>query len=247
LREIGKLGVKLANFLTDDPWNRRNSAGFFWTALREYDLVCTPRLANIADLKNHGCRRVEYLPFGYNPNCHFPQLSSNANEEKWFSAEVAIIGGADDDRLPFARACVKAGFKLATYGGYWDRVADLRPFHKGFAYGAALRKAVSGAAVSVCLVRRANRDGHSMRSYELPAMRAIVLAELTDDHCEIFGREGDCALFFKDATEMVNKAKWLISHQTQGREMAARAHARLTAGANTYRDRLHTIVATYSS
>ena len=80
-----------------------------------------------------------------------------------------------------------------------------------------------------------------MRSYEVPAMGGVVLAEATDDHRQMFGEEG--ALYFRDTPEMITKAKWLIAHEAEARQMAARAHARITRGANTYRDRLVTILA----
>ncbi len=83
-----------------------------------------------------------------------------------------------------------------------------------------------------------------MRSYEVPAMKGVTLAEATDDHREMFGEESDCVLFFRDTSEMVDKAKWLLVHQREGRQMADRAHARVTGGKNTYRDRLETILDT---
>jgi spore maturation protein CgeB len=103
-----------------------------------------------------------------------------------------------------------------------------------------LRKATSAAMVCLCLARKANRDGHTMRSYEVPAMRGVILAEATDDHKDMFGEEG--ALYFRDTPEMITKAKWLVAHQPEVRQMAERAYARITSGANTYRDRLETIL-----
>ena len=57
-----------------------------------------------------------------------------------------------------------------------------------------------------------------MRSYEVPAMRGVVLAEATDDHRQMFGEEG--ALYFRDIPEMITKAKWLVAHQAEARQMA---------------------------
>jgi len=130
------------------------------------------------------------------------------------------------------------------YGHDWQRHSKLASCFRGHAYPSTLRKAVAVARICLCLVRQANRDGHAMRSYEVPAMKWVMLAEATDDHREMFGEEGDCALFFRDTSEMVDKAKWLLAHQEEGRQMADRAHARITSGKNTYRDRLETILDT---
>ena len=66
-------GACVVNYLTDDPWNPRNGAGFFWRSLPEYDCVLTTRRSNVDDLRKAGCRRVAYVPFGYNPSLHYPE------------------------------------------------------------------------------------------------------------------------------------------------------------------------------
>ena len=237
LNQIGACGIRRVNFLTDDPWNPRNSAGFFWNSLREYDVVFTPRRSNIVDLQAHGCRRVEYLPFAYNPKYHFPESPVAAAELERFSCDVCIIGGADEDRVPLARALVNSGLKLRLYGGYWDKFEDLKKYHRGFVHGADLRKAVAGAAVNVCMVRKANRDGHAMRSFELPAMRACMIAEDTMEHREIYGEEGVGVCYFKTATQMVDKVKSLLMRPSD------RERLRVLRAKKSSRAETHTLIA----
>jgi spore maturation protein CgeB len=243
LREIGKLGVKRVNFLTDDPWNPANAAVFFWKSLRQYDVIFTPRQSNVADLQAHGCQRVKYLPFAYNPKCHFPESPVTAAELERFACDVCIIGGADKDRVPLARALVNSGFKLHLYGGYWDKFRDLKSCYRGLVHAANLRKAVAGAAVNVCMVRQANRDGHAMRSYELPAMGACMVAEDTMEHREIYGEEGVCVCYFKTAPQMVDKVKALLLHPSNRERLGGAARQNLVSRRNTYADRLQTILA----
>jgi spore maturation protein CgeB len=71
---------------------------------------------------------------------------------------------------------------------------------------------VQEAKISLCLVRRANRDGHVMRTFEAAVSGACMLVEYTDEHREIFGHDGDCVLFFKNFSDLVARAKWLINH-----------------------------------
>jgi spore maturation protein CgeB len=241
LKQLSKAGVRVANYLTDDPWNRWHRAPWFLKALPEYFAVFSPRRANLRDLEDVGCRRASYLPFGYDPELHFPEAPSN-DERTVLATDVLFVGGADKDRIPVCSAIAESGLSLAIYGDYWDRHAVTQPFYRGYADLAMLRRATAGAAVCLCLTRKANRDGHTMRSYEVPAMKGVALAEATDDHREMFGEEGDCALFFRDTSEMVDKAKWLLAHQEERRQMADRAYARITDGKNTYRDRLETIL-----
>jgi spore maturation protein CgeB len=244
LKAIGEMGIQRANFLTDDPWNPANGAGFFWPALREYDVVWSPRRANLEDLRRHGCRRVEYLPFGYNPALHFPELPKTSKERKRFECDIAIIGGADVDRIPIALALARAGFRLNLYGGYWDRNAELRSCWKGFVHGRELRMAVGGAAVNIGMVRKANRDGHAMRSLEFPAMGACMVVEDTVEHHELFGDAGDCVEYYSNSDELVVKAKSLCAQPERARALGGKVFQRICRNNwHSYTDRLRTILA----
>jgi spore maturation protein CgeB len=238
LGQLNKAGVKVANYLTDDPWNRWHRAPWFLQALPEYFAVFSPRRANLRDLEEAGCRRASYLPFAYDPELHFPEMLSN-DEGAALAADVLFVGGADKDRIPVCSAIAESGLSLAIYGDYWERSGITKSFWRGRADPATLRKATCAARLCLCVTRKNNRDGHTMRSYEIPAIGGVVLAERTDDHQQLFG---DCALYFSDIPEMIANAKWLVAHQLEVRQMAVLAHKRVTTGFNTSRDRLKTIL-----
>jgi hypothetical protein len=242
LKEIRALGARCVNFLTDDPWNSRNGAGFFWESLREYDTIYSPRRANLGDLQNHGCRKVEYLPFAYNPEVHFPEAPTTASDCEKFGTEVAIVGGADQDRIPLAMALAESGLSLRLYGGYWDRVPKLKPFCRGFVCGGGLRKSVGGALVNICMVRRANRDGHAMRSLELPAMGACMVMEDTVEHRFLFGLEGDAVLYYAGTDEMLRKVRQLKATPALTSRLGQAARCLITGRKHTYADRLSSIL-----
>lgn len=239
LKGIGGMGIHRANYLTDDPWNRANGAGFFWQALREYDTVWSPRRANLEDLRQHGCKQTGYLPFGYNPELHFPESPKTPAERERFSCDVVIVGGADADRIPMALALARAGFKLNLYGDYWEQHPELRRFCKGFVHDRELRMAVKGARVNVCMVRKANRDGNSMRSLELPAMGACMAVEDTLEHRELFGEDGDCVEYYKSLEDLIAKVKSLCAQPERAEALVNRAYQRICQdGRHTYKDRL---------
>jgi spore maturation protein CgeB len=244
LREIKRrTGATLVNFATDDPFNPRTSSREWLSALPEYDIVCTPRRANIRDLEALGPAQVHFVPFGYKPDVHFPDAPSGDSERARFESDVCFIGGADSDRLVYFERLVDEipGLKLALYGGYWNRSPRLARFWRGFAVGREFRLAVAGAAVSVNLVRRANRDDHVMRTFEIPACRGCLLTEPTSTHRELF-REGRDAFFFESPAELVRAVRDLLANP-EAREQAARAgHALITRTPHRYGDRLLDIV-----
>ena len=242
LKEIGKLHVRRLNYLTDDPWNPAHRAPWFLRALPQYDYVFSPRRATLSDLRRLGSRSACYLPFAYAPECHFPEPPANDGERARFQSDIVFVGGADRDRVPYMAALIQAGFDVALYGGYWERYPQTAGFTRGHADPLTLRKAVSAAKVSLCLVRRANRDGNVMRSFELPAMGACMLTEDTEEHREIFGDNGKTVLFFRTREEMIEKLHWLLAHDEERNRLKSAAHRVVTTGGNSYGDRLETML-----
>jgi hypothetical protein len=242
LREIGKLHVRRLNYLTDDPWNPTHRAPWFLRALPQYDYVFSARRVTLGQLRGLGCPSACYLPFAYAPKLHFPESPANELERKQFASDILFAGGADRDRVPYMAALIQAGFDVALYGGYWERYPQTADFTHGHVDPQTLRKAVSAAKVSLCLVRRANRDDNVMRSFELPAMGACMLTEDTDKHREIFGDDGEAVAFFRTREEMVEKLHWLLAHDEERNRLKSAAHRVVTTGGNSYGDRLQTML-----
>ena len=238
LEELGTLGVRRIVYLTDDPWNPSHRAEWFMEALPLYDLVFSPRRANLNDLERLGCRGVRYLPFAYAPEVHYPDPPVTPGEARAFASDVVFAGGADTDRVPYVQALLKNGFKVALYGGYWERFRATRLHSRGHADPAALRKAIGGAKVALCLVRRANRDGLAMRSFEVPAIGACMLVEDTAEHREIFGAPDRAVAYFRSSGRNGAKVRRLLDDPIERGRLASEAHRLIVEGGHTYRDRL---------
>jgi hypothetical protein len=237
LLAIGREGIRRVNFLTDDPWNRAHRAPWFLAALPHYDHVWSPRHANMHDLRRAGVRRVDYLSFGYNPAVHWIEKAVD-DERQQYDADVLLAGGADADRVAWVSPLLRAGFAVALHGGYWNRYAATRRHDRGFLDAQGLRRATVSARVCLGLVRRANRDGHSMRTFEVPAMGGCLLAERTSDHERLFGHEGEAVLYVESPADAVSKVRWLRANASERDRLARAAHAVVTGGRHTYGDRL---------
>jgi spore maturation protein CgeB len=236
-------GATLVNFATDDPFNPRTSSASWLNTLPLYDVVCSPRHANVDDLKALGVADVHFVPFGYKPEVHFPEAPRNDAERNRFQSDVCFIGGADDDRVGYFEQLVQdiPEVKLALYGGYWNRSSRLAPYSRGFAVGRDFRLAVAGAAVSINLVRRANRDDHVMRSFEVPACGGCMLTEPTSTHRALF-REGREAFFFDSPAGFIQSIRSLLDDPASREQAAQAARVRITETGNRYDERLLSIV-----
>jgi len=241
LAEIASLGTVCMNFLTDDPWNPAHHAAWFVRALAHYDHVFSPRTANIEDLRALGCPGVSYLPFAYAAAHHVRLLNAGPGGQDP-TCDVVFVGGADRDRVGWVSALLRAGFGMECYGGYWDRFPETRGCARGMAAPDRLADVLRRGKVVLCLVRRANRDGHSMRTFESAAMGACMLVEDTEDHRRLFGPDGEAVRYFRNREELVDRAGWLVGDEAERSRLAATAQALVIGGSHTYRDRLRSML-----
>ena len=239
IERIRSLGARIVNYSTDDPWNPALRAPWFLSALPSYDAVFTPRHANMDDFRRSGVRTVRYLPFAYDPEVHrpWPEAASSAAP-----SDVLFVGGCDNDRLPLIGALIKAGLNLALFGGYWDSHRMTRAHWRGLANQDTIRSASAAAQISLCLVRRANRDSHVMRSFEAAAIGGCILAEDTADHRELFGPDDQAVRYFNTVDEMVRQAKRLVADAGARHRLATKLRQRMAGGGHSYADRLATML-----
>src|SRR5207237_4486748 len=131
--------------------------------------------------------------------------------------------------------------RVHLYGGYWDRHPLLRTYHRGNALGRHYRLAVSQAKIAINLVRHANRDGHVMRSFELPACGGFMLCERTEEHARLF-KENTEAAFFSSSGDLIEKVAHFVNREAERTEIARAGHRKITSERHTYRDRFSQIL-----
>ena len=217
-------------------------ASWHLRALPEYDAVFTTRSATLDCFRKIGVAAVHYLPFGYDDEL-FPGPADPPAGPDWApGCDVLFVGGADRDRIAFITQFLKSGLSVALAGGYWDRV-PAPPHALGLQPPEALARLTASARINLCLVRRANRDGHVMRSFEIAALGGVMLAEDTDEHRDLFGPDGEAVVYFRGADEAAVRARALLADAAERARLSQAVRRRIAAGGHTYRDRLNTMLA----
>lgn len=236
---LQRLGAKVFNYSTDDPWNPNLWAPWFLEVLPYYDAIFTPRRSNFKDFRSIGVQSLHYLPFAYDPEVHRPWSDPTTVGQP---SDVLFVGGCDAERLPLISALIDAGLDMALFGGYWNRHAKTRTYWRGLVDQDTIRSASASARICLCLVRRANRDGNVMRSFEAAAIGGCILAEDTEDHRALFG---DGAAYFSTPENLVSEARRLISSSPARDCLSKRMKDRIEGARHTYADRLSRMLSLY--
>ena len=234
----------LLNYSTDHPFNPAANTRYIAECVPLWDVYATPRAHTISELAQYCKGPVLYLPFGYDPDLHFPETNISPAERLAFGSDLVFIGTCDRDRMSILSFVADIdGIDVRFYGGgkRYKLQGKLRRRLNGFAVGRDYRLALNCSQMSLCLVRRANRDTHVMRTFEIPACGSFMLAERTGEHAEMFAEDRE-AVYFSDKEELRDKAIYYLKHEPARQRIARAGFERVVSGRNTYRDRLASLL-----
>jgi spore maturation protein CgeB len=232
----------LLNWNPDNPFNPVNSSPWLITAIPYYDCHFTWGRFMIEKLIRAGARRVEYLPFAYDPAFHFPVTPDTGCIDK-LAADVCFVGTWEPERERMLKALTD--FDLAIWGGGWsERAVDRRLMScwRGPAqYGRDMCEIYASSKIVLNLVRTQNGNAHNMRTFEVPATGAFMLSTRTEEQQALL-EEGKGAAFFNDTTELRDQIAYYLEREPERKSIAAYGHRMILRGKHTYRDRMQQLL-----
>ncbi len=121
---------------------------------------------------------------------------------------------------------------MTIIGPNWHKAPEwpaLRSAWKGgTTQGDDYAKAIQCARVNIGLLSKGNRDLHTTRSLEIPALGGLLCAERTTEHLELYA-EGTEALFWDDVRECANVCRWALDHEEERKRIAVAGQRRSIA------------------
>lgn len=244
---IRKSAGRVAVFNQDNPFSERDGHRWrkFLKALPHYDLYVTPRQSNVEEGLAAGARNVLRSWFSADEVAHSPPSLTPADMDR-YGCDVAFVGTWMPERGPFMRALIERGVPLRIYGPRWHKDPDyarIAPFvHEGELKGDDYNKAIAAAKVSLALLSKGNRDLHTTRSMEIPAVGGMLCGERTSEHMQLY-TEGQEAEFWNNADECADKCLALLSNDATRIKMAQAGHARCLANNNFNQHWLNQMIA----
>jgi hypothetical protein len=233
-RLIGDLkerASKVLNYNVDDPFGNRDAS--FWRTFLEavsaYDILAVVRNPNIEEAYRLGAKRVLHVHRSADEVAHAPRLLTPAETEAWRS-EVAFVGTAFPERGPFLAELVRLGVPLTLYGNRYDRLKEwplLEPHWRAANTDAveSYASAISAARICLGLLSRENRDLHTTRSMEIPALGNVLCAERTPEHCALYEEDRE-AVFWSGAEECAAQCLALLADEPRRLAIAAAGRQR---------------------
>ena len=183
-------------------------------------------------LRSAGCRRVEYLPFAFDPVLHPPETTLEDSERDRYEADICFVGTWDPQREK--QLTVLADTTLAVWGQFWnERVIPSSPLARcirgGTVWGHEMAKCFKGAKLVLNFLRDFNYTSHNFRTMEATGIGGGVLfTKRTVEQAEFLFTENQHLFCYGSPEEAREMIPQLISDAGRLKEMshAAWKHVR---------------------
>lgn len=237
IRGLRRLGAPIINYTLDDPFNGRDGRRFrrYLKALPYYDLMAFVREENLEEARRLGAKGVMRVWRSADEVAHRPRALTDEQRAR-YASDVCFVGTWMPERGPFMLELVRRGVPLSIWGDKWHKAPEW-PVLKGYWRGPGLYRdedyaaAIQSAKVCLGLLSKGNRDLHTQRSLEIPAMGGVLCAEGTTEHRELY-RDGEEAIFWDDARTCANVCHSLLNDVNYCEKLGQRGYERAQRNKN---------------
>ena len=228
---------RIVNYLTDDPWNPIHRRRCFLRNLKHYDHIFSTKEALRQRLEEAGTPSTSFLPFAYDPELHHPVAQADPEP-----TDVLFIGTGAAERLPWLEALADLpGLHRRIQGNSWEGLST-PGWTKGPAVvGEDYCRALGSARIVLGLLRQANGDLSTDRSYEIGAIGGCGLYQDSREHRALLPGYPDEG-FFNTPEELKARVAHLLEQPELQQRLRALGAEALQSSKHTYGARLHSIL-----
>lgn len=235
--------LKIINWSQDDMYAWHNRSLYYTLGIKYYDLIVTQKSYNIKELLSLGAKKVLFQNKAFSKGIHFPQVCS-----KKFSHDVVFVGYPEKERNEYMKYLADDGIIIHIYGypNAWKKL-KYKIEHKNIIIhdksleGIDYASALSCAKISLCFLRKINRDLQTSRSIEIPACGGFMIAERTDEHKKLFEEDKE-AVYFDTKEELLEKVKYYLEHEEERKQIAKAGYDRTRNSDYSYDNRVKEIL-----
>jgi len=231
VRELKQRCSVVLNYNIDDPFGPRDGRRWrlYLDSLSEYDLIVVVRKINIEEAWSHGARNIIYVSMTADEIAHRKRQLTDEDRIRW-SSQVVFAGTWMPERGPFLARLIDLGVPLTIYGDRWNKAKEwptIQPHWRGpgLYNDDDYAKALQSSKICLGLLSKGNRDLSTTRSFEIPYMGALLCAERTSEHIQLY-QEDEEACFWSSPEECAEKCLRLLSDKSSIQLIADRGRER---------------------
>jgi len=235
LRTIAILApsTKIVSLTEDDMFALHNRSWFYAFGLKHYSVVLTTKSynKNCNELPRLGAKKVVFFDNAYDIHEHRP-LPVTADDKKALGGDVVFIGTYEKQRANSMLHLANNGIAIRVWGNGWKHLSGKHPnmlIEGRPLYGDSYVKSICSSRISLCFLRKSNRDQQTHRSMEIPACGGFMLAERTEEHLRLF-KEGVEAEYFGSDAELLDKIKYYLANEQRRHTIAENGKQRCISG-----------------
>ncbi|MCS7207308.1 MAG: glycosyltransferase [Dehalococcoidia bacterium] len=241
IRALRATGAKVVHYTSEFFGYRRYLYRHFFPAVPFYHAhVITNRLV-IPELEKRGAQKIVITEFGYDPSLHRPP-NLTSEERQRYGSDVVFVGHWEPHYEKMLSALHQAGVAVRVWGPGWRRAHS---FPRGVlgppVYGEEYVKVLGASKICLGLLSKWNHNQSASRTFEIPAVGAFLLAERTEDHLRYFAEDKE-AVFFSSAEELVEKARYYLTHEEERLRIARAGRERCLRSPYTHTDRMRAVL-----
>lgn len=236
--------AKIIGFSPDWMGGRHNQSQQFIDSLPLYDCYVTTKSYSVPELYDMGAKDVMFVDNSFQKGFHRP-YDLTLEEHEQFDSVVSFIGSWEQERSDLIEYLGNNGVNVNVWGSEaWGNVAKRQPniHFKGIDLtDERFCKALTATKISLCFLRKINRDLQTTRSVEIPACRSMMLAERTTEHLNMFAENKE-AVYFSSKEELLEKCKFYMAHETERKLIAEAGYKKCIEEDYSYGGRIDKVI-----
>ena len=217
--KILKFKNLIVNFYPDNPfvfWNGNSNSNIL-RSFPLYDCFLIWSRILIPVLRSAGCKNVYYFPFAYDQDLFSKDIKITEEERKKYSSDVCFVGTWDNEReelLTELCSCLP-NLNLKIWGNMWNEKLPQnsilrKKIQNKAIYKERMIKVFRLSKIVLNFIRKQNITSHNMKTFEIPASGAFMLAERTNEQANYLFKEGESIACFNGINELVKKIRFYL-------------------------------------
>jgi len=230
----------LVHYNTDDIMRKEHQLDNYFKAIDIYGVHFTTNNFNIPEMHELGAKRVYFSELACDDNMYRP-VDVPEEDKRKLGSDIFFIGHWEPKTEKLIGYLTEHQMPVTVRGPNWHKAKNIKLLSSvvksGPIWGQDYVKSICCGKIGLGIVSKWNRNLTAGRIFEIPACGTFLLAERTPSIQSVYV-EGKEAEFFSNSEELLEKAKYYLSHDKERQAIAKAGHERCITSRYSWKDRV---------